>query len=74
MLSMPVPPGCTPNFSNPPSKASWDVVTQAVCLIFATLLGAMRMYIEFKILRNPGWNHCERHIPQIKGFARLMSL
>ena len=40
--AIPAPPGLTSNYIDPPSKASWDIVTQAVCLIVTTLLVAMR--------------------------------
>ena len=53
------PPGVTSNFVNPASKASWDIVTQAVCLTVATLLVAMRIYTKVKVLRSPGWEDCE---------------
>lgn len=64
LSTIPPPPGYTSNFLNPPSKASWDVVTQVVCLTLATLLVAMRMYTKLKVLKNPGSDDCELHILQ----------
>lgn len=51
--------GITSNLFHPPSKASWDILTQAVYLTLATLLVATRMYTKFKVLRNAGWDDCE---------------
>ena len=59
--AIPAPPGLSSNFIDPPSKASWDIVTQTVCLTTATALVAMRIYTKFKVLRNPGWDDCELH-------------
>lgn len=64
--AVPAPPGVTSNFVNPPSKAYWDVVTQAVCLTIATLLVAMRMYTKFNVLKSPGWDDCESRIVRVE--------
>ena len=60
LAALPAPPGLASNFVDPPSKASGDVVTQAVCLAFATLLVGMRMYTKVRVLKNPGWDDCEQ--------------
>ena len=73
LSTIPAPLGLTSNFVNPPSKASWDIVTQAVCLTVATLLVTMRMYTKIKILRKPGWDDCTLHILQAMDFSRLMT-
>lgn len=71
LSAIPPPPGFTSNFVNPPSKASWGIVTQALCLTLATLLVAMRLYTKLKVLRNPGWDDCELHILQETLLSRL---
>jgi len=57
--AIPPPPGVVSNFVDPPSQASWDAVTQAVCLTLATFLVAMRLYTKFGVLKNAGWDDCE---------------
>ena len=46
----------------PPSLVKWGVMTQVLCLTFATTLVAMRLYTKFRVLRNPGWDDCKPYI------------
>ena len=62
--AIPPPLGLTSNFVNPPSKASWDIVTQAVCLTVATLLVAIRLFTKIHILKSSGWDDCKSYILQ----------
>ena len=66
--AMKPPPGLTPNLKNPPKHFFADrLVTMVLCLTFATLFVAMRMYTKLFVMKRHGWEDCKiiDHMNQI---------
>ena len=56
------PLGVLPNFHNPPSQRTANVVCQTLCLIISTLCVSIRMYTKFFIIRSHGCEDCELYL------------
>lgn len=53
------PPGVTPNFVDPETRAPYAIIAHTIALSLATIFVAMRMYTKIWITRSPGWDDCE---------------
>lgn len=56
---IPPPPGVTPNFTNPESRAWTVYVTSAVCLALTFILFAARMYSKFFVVKKRSIDDCK---------------
>lgn len=58
-LSAP-PPGETPNFAHPPSRASAVYIAAGICVPLILLFAALRLYAKLAIMKNKkSWDDCE---------------
>jgi hypothetical protein len=56
---IPPPPGITPNFANPPSRAHAIITVHIVCTILSTLFTILRSYTAFFITRHVKVDDCK---------------
>jgi hypothetical protein len=62
---IPPPPGITPNFANPPSRAHAIIGIHIVCAILSTVFTMLRSYTVYFITRHVKIDDCEPSvIPQ----------
>ena len=50
--ALPPPPGVTPNFINPQSRALMVIVTSVLCLVLIILISLMRFYTNLWIKKS----------------------
>lgn len=56
----PPPPGVTPNFKNPESRADQIYISAGICLPLILLFAALRIYAKISILKKKRtWDDCE---------------
>lgn len=60
--AMPPPPGVTPNFDDPESIAHRVVAISVLGAAIAIPVCLLRLYTKRRILRNFGWDDCERFV------------
>ena len=54
------PPGVTPNFDHPQSRAFQAYIGMGVCIVFTAVLLALRIYIKLAMITHMwGWDDCE---------------
>lgn len=53
------PPGVTPNFDHPQSRAVEQYVGVGICLGFALIFVLLRLYVKLAIRRWWGWDDCK---------------
>jgi len=53
------PPGVVPNFVNPYSLESIQIVSAVLCLALALLSTLLRMYTKLFIIKTHGWEDCK---------------
>ncbi len=69
--ALPPPPGVTPNFVNPESRAGANIALHTTCLTLVTIFFAMRIYTRKFISRWIGWDDCRNSLLSVVEHTHL---